>query len=553
MQFSRRQWLTYTASLLGTSVVAPAWAQPTRAAPTEKRIVRVAVSGISNNGTLSTLREQSNVGKRILPSLLEPLIAMDVLGDLSLQPGLAQSWRRIDDKTLEVRLRRGVRFHNGDEMTAEDVAFSFGPDVMLGDTQPHRGEGAQTIRTDHAEARRASGTRCPAEVAAVGRRLWPSLEAVEVVDAYTVRFVNAVPDLTLEGRLARMGCDIVSKRHYQEAGDWQVWAAAPVGTGPFKVKEYKKEQRLVLEQHADYWGGAPEVDEVHFYEVPEVASRINGMLAGEYDFATDIPTDQIKTIEGSPKLQAVGGPIINHQITCFDKQHPALSDPRVRLAMAHAIDRQLIVDMMWDGRTVVPAGLQFEFYGEMFDARHRTPGYDPALAMRLLKDAGYQGEMIPYRVLNNYYTGQVQKAQIMVEMWRAVGLNVQMQMVENWSQIYDASSPRGIRDWSNSAGYNDPVSSLVNQHGPNGQQQQKGEWSNEEFNRLSARLETSTDPQERKRVYARMLRIAEYEDPAYLVVHQTAAFYAKRKGIDWKWSPTFYMDFRRGNTNEVSV
>jgi peptide/nickel transport system substrate-binding protein len=553
MNISRRQWLAFTAGILTTAAVSPGWAQSQGQASGGKRILRVAVSGISNNGTLSTLREQSNVGKRVLPSILEPLIAMDVLGDLSLQSGLAESWRRIDDKTLEVRLRRGVRFHNGDEMTAEDVAFSFGPEVMFGDTQPHRGEGAVTLRTDYAEARRASGTRCPPEVAAVGRRLWPALQRVEVVDAYTVRFVNTVPDLTLEGRLARMGCDVISKRHYQEAGDWQVWASAPVGTGPFKVKAYKKDQLLVLEKHADYWGGAPEVDEVHFYEVPEVASRINGMLAGEYDFATDIPTDQIKTIAASSKLEAVGGPILNHQITCFDKQHPALADPRVRLAMAHAIDRQLIVDMMWDGRTVVPPGLQFEFYGEMLDKQHHTPAYDPELAQRLLKEAGYQGEVIPYRVLNNYYTGQVQKAQIMVEMWRAVGLNVQMQMVENWSQIYDASSPRGIRDWSNSAGYNDPVSSLVNQHGPNGQQQQKGEWSNEEFNRLCALLENSTDPEERKRVYARMLRIAEYEDPAYLVVHQTAAFYAKRKGIDWKWSPTFYMDFRRGNTAEVAV
>ncbi|MVW71158.1 MULTISPECIES: ABC transporter substrate-binding protein [unclassified Bordetella] len=553
MNISRRQWLAFTAGVITTAVSTPGWAQHRDQPSGGKRILRIAVSGISNNGTLSTLREQSNVGKRVLPSLLEPLIAMDVLGDLSLQPGLAQSWRRIDDKTIEISLRRGVRFHNGDEMTAEDVAFSFGPDVMFGDTPPHRGEGAKTIRTDNAAAHRASGTRCPAEVAAVGRRLWPSLEAVEVLDPYTVRFVNAVPDLTLEGRLARMGCDIISKRQYQEAGDWQAWASAPVGTGPFKVKTYKKDQHLILEKHADYWGGAPEVDEVHFYEVPEVASRINGMLAGEYDFATDIPTDQIKTIESASKLEAVGGPIINHQITCFDKHHPVLADPRVRRAMAHAIDRQLIVEMMWGGRTVVPQGLQFEFYGEMFDRNHHTPEYNPELAQRLLKEAGYQGEVIPYRVLNNYYTGQVQKAQIMVEMWRSVGLNVQMQMVENWSQIYDASSPRGIRDWSNSAGYNDPVSSLVNQHGPNGQQQQKGEWNNEEFNRLSGLLETSTDPAERQRVYARMLRIAEYEDPAYLVVHQTAAFYAKRKDIHWKWSPTFYMDFRRGNTAEVSV
>lgn len=551
MKLSRREMLGFSASLL-TTMISPAWSQAGKNAD-GKRIMRIAASALSNNGTLSTLREQSNVGRRILPSFLEPVIATDVLGDLSLQPGIAESWKRINDRVLEVTLRKGVIFHNGDEMTAEDVAFSFGPQVMFGDTQPNRGDGAKTIRTDSKDAGKARGTQCPPEVAAVGRRLWPSLEEVKVMDKYTVQFVNAIPDSTLEGRLTRMGCDVISKRHYEEANDWQVWAAAPVGTGPYKVKEYKKDQYLILERHEQYWGGPAELDEVHFFDIPELASRINGMLAGEYDFATDVPTDQIKTVQESGKLEFVGGPIINHQITCFDQAHPVLKDPRVRLAMSHAIDRQMIVDMMWDGRTVVPKGLQFEFYGPMLVTEHNAPAYDPEKAKALLKEAGYNGETIPYRVLNNYYTGQVQKAQIMVEMWRAVGVNVEIQMVENWSQIYDPSSPRGIRDWSNSAGFNDPVSSLVQQHGPNGQQQQKGEWRNEEFNRLSAVLENSTDPDERKRSFARMLQIAEYEDPAFMVIHQTAAFYAKRKDIKWEWSPTFYMDFRKGNTSTVTA
>lgn len=551
MKLSRREMLGFSAGLL-TAMISPSWAQASKNAD-GKRVLRVAVSALTNNGTLSTLREQSNVGRRLLPSILEPMISTDVLGDLSLEPGIAASWKRVNERVLEVTLRQGVIFHNGDEMTAEDVAFSFGPQVMLGDTQPNRGEGTKTIRTDGENATTARGTQCPPEVAAVGRRLWPSLEEVKVIDKYTVQFVNAIADPTLEGRLTRMGCDVISKRHYEQAKDWQTWAAAPVGTGPYKVKEFKKDQYLILERHEPYWGGATELDEVHFFDVPELASRLNGMLAGEYDFATDIPTDQIKTVEQSGKLEFVGGPILNHQITCFDKANPILKDPRVRLALSHAIDRQMIVDMMWDGRTVVPKGLQFEFYGPLFTTEHSAPAYDPEKAKALLKEAGYKGETIPYRVLNNYYTGQVQKAQIMAEMWRAIGVNVAIQMVENWSQIYDTSSPRGIRDWSNSAGFNDPVSSLVQQHGPNGQQQQIGEWTNDEFNQLSAVLENSMDQDERKRAVARMLRIAEYEDPAFMVVHQTAAFYAKRKDIDWKWSPTFYMDFRTGNTSEVKA
>jgi peptide/nickel transport system substrate-binding protein len=87
----------------------------------------------------------------------------------------------------------------------------------------------------------------------------------------------------------------------------------------------------------------------------------------------------------------------------------------------------------------------------------------------------------------------------------------------------------------------------VNQHGPNGQQQQNGEWTNPEFNKLSSVLETSVDAAQRRKTFQRMLEISEREDPAYTVLHRTALFYGKRKDIDWKWSPTFMMDFRATN------
>jgi peptide/nickel transport system substrate-binding protein len=106
---------------------------------------------------------------------------------------------------------------------------------------------------------------------------------------------------------------------------------------------------------------------------------------------------------------------------------------------------------------------------------------------------------------------------------------------------------RAVRDWSNSAAFNDPVSSLVAQHGPNGQQQQIGEWTNAELNTLSEFLETSTDRAARKKAFRRMLEIAEREDPAYTVLHQNATFTAKPKSIKWKASPAFAMDFRAGN------
>ena len=96
----------------------------------QRPVITVAVQKIANTNTLETLREQSNVGSRTWNSYAETLIEQDWSGDLSLRPQLAESWRRVDDRTVELTLREGVRFHDGRTMTAEDVAFSFSPERM---------------------------------------------------------------------------------------------------------------------------------------------------------------------------------------------------------------------------------------------------------------------------------------------------------------------------------------------------------------------------------------------------------------------------------------
>jgi peptide/nickel transport system substrate-binding protein len=217
--------------------------------------------------------------------------------------------------------------------------------------------------------------------------------------------------------------------------------------------------------------------------------------------------------------------------------------------MAHAIDRQAIIDSLWSGRTRIPAGLQFEFYGDMFVKGWTVPQYDPAKAKELLKAAGYKGDPLPYRLLNNYYTNQVPSAQIIAEMWNQVGINVDMTMRENWTQVQDRKD-RGVNDWSCSAAYNDPVSSIVSQFGTNGEDQQTGYWTNAEMDTLSTVMQSSTDMEKRHQAFARMLQICEREDPCYIVLHQNAVFTGKPKSIRWKAAPSFAMDFRNGNFAE---
>ena len=508
----------------------------------QRPVMTIAVQKIANTNTLETLREQSNVGTRTWNSYAETLIEQSWTGDLGLKPQLAESWRRIDDRAVELKLRAGVRFHDGRTLTAEDVAFSFSPERMgwnLTVEQARNLFGTVPGQTQ--------GRTPPPEVLAVARRTYPAFERIEIVDPLTVRFVNRVPDVTLEGRISRNVGMILSRDAFEASGSWLEWARRPVGTGPFRVAEFRPDQLLVLEAFDDYWGGRPPVRRLRFVEVPEVASRINMLLSGECDFACDMPPDQIRTVERSPRHEVVGGTIMNHRLTVFDKNHPQLRDPRIRRAFTHSIDREAIVEALWGGRTEVPKGLQFAFYGEMLQRDWEAPRYDMAEARRLLREANYRGDPIPYRLLNNYYTNQVPTAQILVEGWRAAGLNVQIEMRENFPQVLSREGQRAVRDWSNSASFNDPTSSLTAQHGPQGQQWQIGEWRNEEFGRLSEELETSTDRARRRAVFRRLLEIAEREDPAYTVLHQSVNLTAKRRDLAWQPGQSFQMDFRSRN------
>lgn len=166
--------------------------------------LRIAVQ--KNPETQEPVDAASNVAFRNNPSIHETLLKLDLDGHFSVQPNLATSWRWIDDKTLEVKLRKGVIFHDGREMTAEDVAFSFGPERLTDPKAP----GYPTYLTS-----------------------FSSLAHVDVVDPDTVRFVTKFKDPILLQRLASYAAVVISKDAWiKMGGDWAKWKQKPVAPGP---------------------------------------------------------------------------------------------------------------------------------------------------------------------------------------------------------------------------------------------------------------------------------------------------------------------------------
>lgn len=223
--------------------------------------LRIAVQ--KNPETQEPVDTASNVAFRNNPSIHETLLKLDLNGDYTVQPNLAISWKWVDDKTLELKLRKDVIFHDGREMTADDVAFSFGPERLTDPKAP----GYPSYLTN-----------------------FSSFDHVEVVDPETVRFVTKFKDPILLQRLAAYPAVVISKDAWVKMGsDWVKWKQKPVGAGPYKVVESVANDHVTLAANDQYFGGKPNAKTITFKVVPEVSSRIAGLLAGDYDIATDLP------------------------------------------------------------------------------------------------------------------------------------------------------------------------------------------------------------------------------------------------------------------------
>ena len=323
----------------------------------------------------------------------------------------------------------------------------------------------------------------------------------------------------------------------------------PVGFGPYYVKEYKPDEYMTFRKFDDYYGEKAPVDEIKYIVIPEMAPRIMGLISGDYDIVTEVMPDQFSTIEKKKGFEVTGGPINNVRVITYDTvANPVLADPRIRLALNYSIDRELINNTIFKGISEIPKGIQMKNFGKMYIKEFEPVGFNPEKAKQLLKEAGYKGEEIGYRYLVDYYTGEVATAQILQQMWADVGLNVKLELKENWDQIEtdEAAEGRGIVNWSATAIFADPLSQIARLYGPNGWFQVHNWWSNDEFNR-QYEIISGTDPAARRKAAAKMLEISENQDPPGTYLYLLPVFYGKSEKVKWEPAGSHFMDFRAGS------
>lgn len=512
---SRRDFLV-ASSAAGAMTLMPTQLFAQTAARPE---LRIAVQGLPVS--LEPVNAISNVGNRISNAIFDTLIRRDFLSNdqgsgTALVPAIAASWKREDERTLVVTLADGVKFHNGAPVTAADVAFSFSADRLWG-AKP---------------------------MVARGPLFSAKFESVEAIDDKSVRFRTKSADYSLEKRLASWISWVVPEKEYR-ALEAEAFGLKPIGTGPYKLVEFVAGDRVVLEAFDDYYLGKPTASRITFQVVPEVATRVAGLISGEYDIACALTPDNLATVESQSHVEPRAAQIENVHLMVYQCDAPVVSDRRIRQALNLSIDRDTINKALWGGLAGITNGFQIPQYGDCYDATRAGFAYDPERARVLIKEAGYNGELITFRTLNDYYVNSVAAIQMMMEMWKSVGLNVDMSIVETWDQVL--AKGMQIRNWSNGFQMPDVATPLTSDWGPGGSPQTIHGWkAPQEYNELAAKVAALPDGEERKIAFQKLLDIWEEEAPG-AVLYRPVEIYGVRKDIAWKPATFEFMDLRPYN------
>jgi peptide/nickel transport system substrate-binding protein len=354
----------------------------------------------------------------LLLHVYEPLIQRDA--NMKLKPGLAASWRAIDDLTWEFKLRRDVKFHDGTPFTAEDVVATY----------------KRVPNVPNSPSSYATFTK-------------PIVET-KIVDPYTIIFKTAQPHVLLPSDLAAVY--IVPKAIAERAltEDFNSGKAA-IGTGPYRLAEFVHNSRIVLKANYAYWGGEEPWDRITFKILSNAAARVAALLSGDVQMIESVPTSDIARI-ASDRNYSVADKVSNRVIYVHlnqwkDNSAPYVTskdgkpldknpfrDARVRKALSMAINRDAIAERIMEKRAI-PAGqlLADSFFGT---SRKLKPAkYDPEGAKKLLAEAGYpNGFAITIHGTNNRYINDDKIAQAIAQFYSRAGITAKVETMP--SSVY---------------------------------------------------------------------------------------------------------------------
>lgn len=504
----------------------------TPAALTDK-VLRIATSDnpatLDGQKTSEYYREPLNMFDRLVE-------AVTVDGKPQLIPGLAKTWDVTEDGlTYTFHLEEGVKYHNGADFTADDVLYSIermmNPataamntdfyDMILGASEMYEGE------ADH-------------------------VEGVKVLDDYTVEITLEEPFAPFLANLATPGCSIFDRESTENAKDqFGIDPALTPGTGPFKIESWSVNEKLVLVKNEDYFKGAPQIDGYVVTVIPDAETQRMMFESGEIDvYDTSEARTQVPYFKSHEhyKDYLVSGPEAGLYFYVFNYQQEPYNNLKVRQALQMAIDRQAMVESMYDGEgMVLNTFLPQSVLGHNGAAKEIE--YNPEKAKQLLEEAGYPNgfEMEIIQTANS--PSILEMNEVAQSMWSQIGVKVKITQVDE--ATYYAMRAAGEIPVYRSvwwADYNDPDNFYYTFFSEKNAVVRSTCYQNAEVFKGLDKARTMVDQDERMKFYQEMDEIIVHEDAAILPLFQMNKIFVvsdrvKEFHVSWNgWSDMSFYD-----------
>ncbi len=483
------------------AVPALAWA-----APQGKVIIAQGVDPT----TLDVMNQQETPASVVAGHIFDGLVERDP--NLKVIPALAVEVPKLVGPTVwEVKLRKGVKFHNGEEFNAESAKFSL-----------------ERVKTP---ALRASSNFRP-------------IDRVEIVDPYTIRVHTSKPWPTFVAIMTFAQAAMYPPKAY--AGkDSAFISKNPIGTGPYKFVRWSKDDEIVLEANDQFWRGAPKIKTVVFKPIPDDAVRVAALQNGEVDVAVNIPPHLANIIANHPKAFLSTAPSIRTLQLMFvtheyDAQHKLIgpykgvtADKRVRQAIMYAVDADEIIKTVLDGKAIRTATMLTPLHFG-YDAALKPAKQDLARTKKLLAEAGYGGGLeLTLNSPQGRYVRDKEVAEAVAGQLTKAGIKTQLRTFEFVSYLNTLvyahkSGPVWLIGWGTPTLDAETIYGPLFRTGSN-----LGNYHNADFDGMVDQAQTMMDEKKRLELYHRISKLW-LEDAAAVPLYQQLDLYGASRRLSWK-------------------
>lgn len=445
--------------------------------------------------------------------IFDSLYGFDPHGNLV--PRLATGYEVSDDGlSYTYRLREGVRFHNGVELTSADVRFSL--DHILNPVNK------STRRLQFA----------------------PFVEKVETPDPRTVVFHLKAPEGVFANRVAGY-LPIIPATYETTLSETEFFSVSPVSAGPYKVKTFTRDGHyLELERFEDFWGEKPAVKRLIYKVIPEASNRTNALLAGEIDIAVGLPFQDIDRLKADARFDTLPTPVGSPWII-----KPVTTDPslpfakrEVRLAANYAIDKAAIIRSVLRGAGEPLASITSRYYPYGVDPNLKAFPYDPAKAKQLLAAAGYPGGFQTKLFAGNDHPKELVEA--VAAYWSQVGIRADIQILDyaTWVARSNAKQlpPMTLQQMANALF--DPAHPVIGVFAKDGF---SSTYYNPEVEAVIQEVIPAVGPQKRGALFEKANRLI-HDDAGVIFLSELYQVYAKKKDVVWEpFKGSAILNFRK--------